>query len=169
MAISSGKRTRSAIERNDDNPHEPDIEQAWSELQPALAAYDGRRAADLLDRLRERNRPVWNAVHWRTVDWLEGWFRGRGLGRSDQFPDEDFADAALVNFLRRIFPNDPAAQVVESPKLPRILQELRIYGGAVHADRIDGRAPAPAAVVQQVRETVPGHLFDERNPAPPAD
>lgn len=162
MAIAGGKRASRSILRNDDNPREPDIEQGWAELQPALAAYEGRRAQDILERLRERDRPVWNAVHWRTVDWLESWFRGRGLGRDGQFPDDDFAGAALVNFLNLIFPNDRDAATVESFKLPRILQELRALGARVHEDRVATvPAPRPATVHSRIAAVVPGALFDD--------
>jgi hypothetical protein len=165
MAI--GRRTRSpGFAVNDGNPFEPAIDTAWQEIQGALSAGDGHRAASLLERLRNVDRPVWNACHWRTDDWLVGWFKGRGLGRCEQFPTDEFDREALTAFLFRIYPNDPEAATIHSHKLPRILQELRVLGAQISAERRGQQPPpipaaAPARVLEATRAVIPGALFDD--------
>lgn len=164
MAI--GGRSRLSLAVNDANPFEMTIDSAWQDLQAALAVGDGHRAASLLEQRRQGDRPVWNALHWRVDEWLQSWFVGRGLHTCDNFPNDDFRREALTAFLFRIYPNDPEAATLHSFKLPRILQELRVYGAQVSAERRGQPAPAapvipPQQVRQEVRSVVPGVLFDD--------
>jgi hypothetical protein len=162
MAI--GKRSRSAITPADQqNPFADSIESTWQEIRAMLAAGDGRFAEARLSRLRETDRPIWNAVHWRTEAWLVDWFRGRGFGRCDNFPNDDFSREALTAFLVAIYPGDPEAATLESVKLPRILQELRalaIRTGHLRQPEPQAAVPPPA-VRREVAAAVPGSLFDD--------
>jgi len=162
MAI--GKRSRSATGPVDAaNPHGDAIESTWQEIRAMLAAGDGRSAEARLSRLRETDRPIWNAVHWRVEEWLVDWFRGRGFGRCENFPNDDFSREALTSFLVAIYPNDPDAATLESVKIPRILQELRalaIRTGHLRQPEPQAAVPPPA-VRREIAAAAPGSLFDD--------
>lgn len=162
MAI--GKRSRSAIGPADpQNPFGDSIESTWLEIRAMLANGDGRSAEARLSRLRETDPQIWNACHWRTEAWLEDWFRGRGFGRCENFPNDDFSREALTAFLFAIYPNDPEAATLESVKLPRILQELRALAARTgHLRQPEPQAAVPPpAVRREIAAAAPGSLFDD--------
>ena len=58
------------------NPRVDEVDTQWETIQPMLNRGDGYGVRDILQQLRFEDRGLFNALYWRTDDWLKT-FAGR--------------------------------------------------------------------------------------------
>lgn len=130
MGISGSKR-RSALGPGGVNPRQGEIEVAWDAITAALRSWDGAEVARLFgDLFADQERDAVGNACWVRLDaWLVQWFRSRGLGRSEQFPGEDFSRDAMISWLRSIYTDGrPQPELLRPIDLAFVVQELREHG-----------------------------------------
>lgn len=104
-------------------PQNEKIDPPWSYIQMALAAGDGARARDLLKAAREDDRGIYNALYWRTTDWLKS-----RIARGPVTPGEERAGLTMfdVGEVRlQGFLNEHKKWPWQIDDLPYLMQEIR--------------------------------------------
>jgi hypothetical protein len=99
------------------------VAQAWGELRPLLAQHNGTMAAQMMERLFEQDKRLWNGVYWKADKWFVDWFRSR-MPVDANFPKDDFAQEDWAHWHDGLGLGKQGAQWKASD-LPYILQELK--------------------------------------------
>ena len=108
------------------NPRLPAIDGAWNKIRSYLSCGQGRNYVDLMLRLRDEDRGVWNALYWRTSDWFGSWFESRKVDTSGMSHGEARAAGmqAFHSWLWRLYKNRPDPVAFKTEDVAYILQEL---------------------------------------------
>jgi hypothetical protein len=139
--------------KDDPNPRKAEIDTAWNPIEVALSRYDGREACRLMLAVYDMDRAIWNGCRGRVRRWLVQWFRARGLGRWDKFPQDDFSAEAFTTWIRSIYTDRREPENYGSEDLPYIMQELDDYSRRIDKWRANTLPVDTSAVRGAVDQT----------------
>jgi len=115
-------------EKDNPNPRKHEIDEKWQFMVKDLQSFNGRSVADTLSHLREDDRGLWNALYWRTNNWLAGYMGRYQMSEQEEamFGENrlELGRYRLTSFLRRIYPDREFYGHWNSEDMVFIMQEL---------------------------------------------
>lgn len=109
-----------------------DYDTVWnSQLYPALSKFHGTEARDILAEVRWKDKGAFNALYWRTQNWMEGYAGRKPLSDSEErsgLSQEEIGVVRFQDILWRFFGKRLPMREWGSKDLPALLGMVK--GGA---------------------------------------